>query len=168
MRVSQASLLAILLVWGSAPISCAPTTHAGITPVREIQPSDPRGQTPDHPVKLGGILTLTPGKDSDATTLAKSGDSAPDDGMFRYWFDMYLEFLSGLWSFLVSLANYIADLTRYLALYVLPFALFLVACAGTMFAVVFAVMAMTVALGEGARVLVQPRTRGYTERSRLL
>jgi len=180
MRLSHNSLLTIFLVWGGVCLSrvyCAPITYDDATSGSDVQLAKLKHPVEILPLEAG--LAGTPTSISEKPTeidihllaspsVATGGRYTPpndenDDSMFKYWFAMYLEFLNWLWSFIQSLGSAAESLITFLIQQVLPLALFLAACAGTVFlgfALVAGVMQCVAS--------VVSHSRGPTERTRLL
>ncbi|KAF8427593.1 hypothetical protein BGX38DRAFT_1235001, partial [Terfezia claveryi] len=158
MRLSYNSLLPIFLVWGGVCLSqvySAPITHdddaASGSDVQLAKLEQPDETSPLEG-KVAGTVTRISEKPTEidiyvlpSASATKGDQNIPsdfDDGeMFKYWFDMYLEFLKLLWSAAQELGSVLGSLITILVQQILPFALFLAACAGTIF-LVFALVSL--------------------------
>lgn len=180
MRLFHNSLLPIFLVWGSVCLSqvySAPITHDDdATSGSDVQLANLKQSDETSPLegKVAGTVTSISEKPTEidihvlpsasATCGNRNIPSGCDDGgMFKYWFDMYLDFLKLLWSAAQEVGSAAMSVINYFVQQILPFALFVAACAGTiylMFALVLLVM--------GGLASVVSDSQRPTERTRLL
>ncbi|KAF8415434.1 hypothetical protein EV426DRAFT_629907 [Tirmania nivea] len=165
MRLSHKSLVTIFLVWGVACLSqiyCTPISHARGSDVQLAKPRDERLQ-----LDLVEIPTSVP---EEFTTdvhasLSPSQSHNDSDNMFKFWYDMYIEYAMWLWEVAKWLWSLVEELTIFIALQVLPLALFFGACVATTLGAVMLVIGLFMAVrGLAVRIV----TDVPTERTRLL
>lgn len=171
----------IFLVWagaGLSQISCAPITHGGATTgsdlqIAEIRQSDETSQLDvkrariptsvlNEPTEIDISVHASPSQMNEDQSKSKGHDHDGNE-MFRFWFDMYLEFVQWLWSFVQSLASVAETMVIFLVQQVLPLALFLAACTATVLLGFVLVSGLLVCCA-----VVLPDNQHPTERTRLL
>ena len=150
MRLSNNSLLTVCLVWGGVCLSqvyCAPITPDNAKSGSDVQLAKLKhsDETPPLEPELAGAPTSISNKPSEidiqvlaSPSIATGGRDTPpkdvgDDNMFKFWFEMYLEFIQWLWSFIQSVGSAAGSLITFAVQQILPLALFVAACAGTVF-----------------------------------
>lgn len=176
------ALLTIFLVWASAGlshISCAPIINDGATTGSDLQlakvkqPDEtsrlevervriPTGVS-NEPAEIDIYVHTSPSSQISGEQSGGKGHDHDGNEMFKFWFDMYLEFIKCLWSLVQSLASAVAEAATFFAQQVLPLALFLVACTATILVAFGLVTTLLGCLGT----LVSDG-RYPTERTRLL
>ncbi|RPB22194.1 hypothetical protein L211DRAFT_850749 [Terfezia boudieri ATCC MYA-4762] len=166
MRPSDKSLLTISLVWGGACLSqvyCAPISHDPVTSGSDTQLA--KLKHPDETSPLEGSIVGTtmsiPEKPTEidihvlpSASVTNGAPNTPSDydggGMFKFWFDVYIEFL-----------KWLGNVCMWVWQKIVPLVLFLAACVATIF---LGIGFVALILGLLAAVVVDVPT----ERTRLL